>query len=152
MGDGGPGEDEDGDGQASAALKMNKLLLFLNLLIALFLMGCASSSQTIDPKPTDAPYVGEWSNMRGEWMKITSTQLQFLDDLPVGYHELRTPTDGTVFRLQILSDAPVNYFHRYLTIELQNPDHIYIESYDTREDELKGNVSWQNWFRYKEGG
>jgi len=43
------------------------------------------------------PYVGSWSNGRGEILTITKTTLQFGDDRPVLYRDVTRVTDGTTY-------------------------------------------------------
>ena len=67
----------------------------------------------------DAPYLGEWSNGRGETLIITAKTLQFADDKPVPYRDVTRATDGSIFELQITARGEVNAFPgKTLALEL----------------------------------
>jgi hypothetical protein len=53
------------------------------------------------------PYIGEWSNMRGETLVITSTDIQFLNDKPVSYRAIPRATEDSSFKLQITARGPI---------------------------------------------
>lgn len=58
----------------------------------------------------ELPYLGSWSNGRGETLVITAKTLQFADDEPVPYRDLTRATDGETFILQITARGNVNAF------------------------------------------
>lgn len=77
----------------------------LRVLLVLQLLVCAAFA-TGD----DAPYIGEWSNGRGETLTITEKTMQFADDKPVAYRDVTRATDGETFELQITARGEVNAF------------------------------------------
>ena len=58
----------------------------------------------------DLPYLGTWSNGRGETLIITSKTLQFAEDKAVAYKDVTRATDGQSFELQITAAGKVNAF------------------------------------------
>lgn len=58
----------------------------------------------------DLPYVGEWSNGRGETLVVTEKTIQFGDDRPLAYRDVTRATDGSTFELQITARGEVNGF------------------------------------------
>lgn len=56
------------------------------------------------------PYLGEWSNGRGETLTVTAKTLQFGTDKPVAYRDVTRATDGSDFELQITAPGTVNAF------------------------------------------
>lgn len=69
----------------------------------------------------DLPYLGEWSNGRGETLTITEDSLQFADDEPVKYRDLTRATDGNSFVLQITTAGEINAFPgKFLAVALED--------------------------------
>ena len=58
----------------------------------------------------DLPYLGHWSNGRGETLVITKKTLQFAEDKPVPYRDVTRGTDDSIFELQITVGGEVNAF------------------------------------------
>jgi hypothetical protein len=58
----------------------------------------------------ERPYLGEWSNGRGETLKLTPSTIQFGKDKPVAYRDVTRASDGSDFELQITSAGKVNAF------------------------------------------
>ena len=58
----------------------------------------------------ELPYLGEWSNGRGETLVITEKTIRFADDRALPYRDVTRATDGSTFELQINSRGPVNGF------------------------------------------
>jgi hypothetical protein len=56
------------------------------------------------------PYIGEWSNGRGEVLVITATTIKFANDRAVPYRDVTRGTDGSSFELQLNASKPVNGF------------------------------------------
>ncbi|MFN2475660.1 MAG: hypothetical protein ABR526_04880 [Chthoniobacterales bacterium] len=75
-------------------------------IIALAAAAAFSSLRASDERP----YLGEWSNGRGETLKVTSSTLQFGSDKPVAYRDVTRATDGSDFELQITASGQVNAF------------------------------------------
>ena len=58
----------------------------------------------------DLPYLGSWSNGRGETLVITAKTIQFGDDRPLPYRDVTRATDGSMFELQINARGTANGF------------------------------------------
>lgn len=56
------------------------------------------------------PYLGEWSNGRGETLKVTARTLQFGSEKPVAYRDVTRATDNSDFELQITTPGALNAF------------------------------------------
>lgn len=56
------------------------------------------------------PFLGSWSNGRGETLTITRTTIQFADDAAVPYRDVTRATDGQDFELQITARGEINGF------------------------------------------
>jgi len=67
----------------------------------------------------DLPYLGSWSNGRGETLVIKAKTMQFGDDRPVAYRDVTRVSDGESFELEITTPGKINFFARtlYLTFE-----------------------------------
>ncbi|MBD2771761.1 hypothetical protein [Iningainema tapete] len=64
------------------------------------------------------PYVGEWSNGRGETMSMTSNTIKFGRDKKLAYKNITKVTDGNYFEIQITSPGKINYFSKYLALQV----------------------------------
>ena len=58
----------------------------------------------------ERPYLGSWSNGRGETLTITAKTIRFAEDDPVAYRDVTRATDGSDFELQITSSEKINGF------------------------------------------
>ena len=58
----------------------------------------------------DLPYLGSWSNGRGETLVITEKTIQVGDDRPSAYRDITRATDGSMFELQIKARGAANRF------------------------------------------
>lgn len=74
----------------------------------------------IVPAPAKMPYIGRWSNGRGETLAITLRTLQFANDRPVYYRDVTKVTDGQHFSIQITSPGKINYFSKFLALSIEN--------------------------------
>ncbi|MDQ6809104.1 MAG: hypothetical protein M3Z64_06720 [Verrucomicrobiota bacterium] len=84
----------------------------------IFLLSALAVFATSALVAAESPYLGEWSNGRGDTLLITATTIQFANDKPVGYRDLTRATDGKSFMLQITAAGEVNFFsEKYLSIE-----------------------------------
>jgi hypothetical protein len=93
------------------------------------------------------PFVGEWSNGRGETLVITARSLQFGGDKPVSYRDVTKVTDGTVFYLEITSPGKLNYFTRYVAVSLEENGAMKTTMYDSyaemfNGDNAQGETTW----------
>jgi hypothetical protein len=88
-----------------------------------------------------APFVGEWSNGRGETLVITARSLQFGSDKPVTYRDVTKVTDGNLFYLEITSPGKLNYFTRYVAVSLEENREMKTTMYDSYADMFNGENS-----------
>jgi hypothetical protein len=58
----------------------------------------------------DLPYLGSWSNGRGETLVITAKTIRFGEDRALGYKDVTRATDGSSFELQITARGGENAF------------------------------------------
>ena len=96
----------------------------------------------------EAPYIGEWSNGRGETLTITDKTIQFGDDKPVAYRDVTRATDGSQFELQITARGDVNAFPgKTLALSIED-DTMDMVGYLSHEDFMEENnpqqiVTWE---------
>jgi hypothetical protein len=100
----------------------------------------------VSPSP---PYIGEWSNGRGELLVITSTTLRFQKDKPVPYRTIPRATVDSAHKLEITARGPVNYFQKFLWLIMRNEKEMIIEHFDSLSQITAGDTSVQHWFRQK---
>jgi len=72
---------------------------------AAFVFGFASARAADEP-----PYLGSWSNGRGETLVITEKTIRLGDGPKVAYRDVTRGTDGSSFELQITAPGKVNGF------------------------------------------
>lgn len=99
---------------------------------------------------TSAPYVGSWSNGRGETLVVTSRTLQAGEDEPVAFKDMTRVSDGDTFQLHITAKGEVNGFDgKYLSVEMTGRKEMKITQYDSYKDCLDGERAGSvvNWFR-----
>jgi len=90
------------------------------------------------------PYVGEWSNGRGDTLTITAGTIKFGKDKAVSYRDVTRVTNGREFNLEITTDAKLNYLTKYLHISLgdgDKTDEMKMTLYDSRKDMEDGQNS-----------
>lgn len=114
-------------------------LVFLALAIAI---GHARAAE-------DQPYLGSWSNGRGETLVITEKTVRFADDRALPYHDITRATDGATFELQITARGTANGFGgNTLGIECDG-DSMKITAYASHADYMLGGEpqSVVTWFK-----
>ena len=95
----------------------------------------------------DLPYLGSWSNGRGETLVITAKTIQFGDDRPLPYRDITRATDGSLFELQINARGVANGFGgNTLGVECER-DSMKITAYAShaaymQEENPKSVVTW----------
>jgi hypothetical protein len=90
------------------------------------------------------PYVGEWSNGRGDTLIITASTIKFASDKPVAYHDVTRVTNGREFHLEITTDTKLNYLTRFLHAsfgEGDKTDQMKLSLYNSRKDMEAGENS-----------
>jgi hypothetical protein len=100
--------------------------------------------------PAGMPYIGRWSNGRGERLVVAKRTLKFNSDKSVTYHDVTKVTDGDHFSLQITSRGKLNYFTKFIALSLEN-DEMKMTLYDSYEDMFNGKNSKgeSTWYRDK---
>src|SRR5438046_278515 len=124
-----------------------KVIVFACLfcLIALTVAGAASPA---------APYVGSWSNGRGETLVITGSTIKFANDKAVGYRDITRVTNGQEFDLEVTTQGKLNYLSKYLHISMAEgakPKEMKMTLYDSLKDMRDGenSVGEATWYRDK---
>lgn len=95
------------------------------------------------------PYLGQWSNGRGETLAITNSTIRFADDRPVPYRDLTRATDGSIFELQITASDRVNAFDgKFLFVSCEG-ERMRITSYASHAElaQERNPGSEITWFR-----
>jgi len=98
------------------------------------------------------PYLGKWSNGRGETLAITAKTIQFASDKPATYRDITKVTNGQEFNLEVTSEGKLNYLTRYLHVstgEGDKPDEMKMTLYNSRKDMEDGENSQgeATWYR-----
>ena len=91
------------------------------------------------------PYVGEWSNGRGDRLVINSNTVRFDTHKPTPYYDVTKVTNGREFNLQITTDAKLNYLTEFVHIsfgEGEKTDQMKMTLYNSRKD-MEGGVNSQ---------
>ena len=97
----------------------------------------------------DLPYLGNWSNGRGDTLVVTETTIRFADNRAVPYRDVTRATDGTSFELQITARGEVNAFPaKTLAVEVDG-DSMKITSYASHRDYMQAEdpQSVVTWFK-----
>lgn len=100
--------------------------------------------------PAGMPYVGRWSNGRGETLIVAKRMLKFNNDKSVTFRDVTKVTDGNHFSLQITSRGKLNYFTKFIALSLEN-DEMKMTLYDSYTDMFNGNnpQGESTWYRDK---
>jgi hypothetical protein len=104
----------------------------------------------IVPAPAKIPYIGRWSNGRGETLSITARTLQFANDRPVYYRDVTKVTDGHHFSIQITSRGKINYFSKFLALSVEK-DEMTMTLYNSYREMFDGEnpQGESTWYRDK---
>jgi hypothetical protein len=94
------------------------------------------------------PYIGEWSNGRGETLSVTSTTIKFGKDRKLTYKNLTKVTDGTYFTIQLTSSGKINFFQKFLSLKVDGKQ-MKMVGYNSYKDMYSGeNQGLEvNWYR-----
>jgi hypothetical protein len=83
------------------------------------------------------PYIGNWSNGRGETLTVTASTLRFNSDKAVTYRDVTKATDGNYFLLEVTAKGKVNYFSKYLNLVIEG-DEMKMTLYNSYQDMFDG--------------
>jgi hypothetical protein len=83
------------------------------------------------------PYVGNWSNGRGETLSVTERTLRFNSDKAVTYRDVTKATDGSYFLLEVTAKGNINYFSKYMSLEISD-DEMKMTLYNSYQDMFDG--------------
>ncbi len=83
------------------------------------------------------PYLGNWSNGRGETLTITSETIQFAEDDPVEYRDVTRATDGSSFELQITTPGEINAFPGKTLALVLEDDSMQMTGYASHADYMQ---------------
>lgn len=98
------------------------------------------------------PYLGEWSNGRGETLTITESTLRFAEDEPVKYRDITKATDDSSFELQITTPGEINAFPgKFVSVVLEG-DSLTMKTFSSHVDYMqeKDPQSIVTWFKDSE--
>jgi hypothetical protein len=100
--------------------------------------------------PARLPYVGNWSNGRGDTLFITGRTLRFGNDKRVTYRDITKVTDGDHFSLKITTPGKINYLSKYLALEMSG-DEMKMTHYNSQGDMFDGQnpQGEATWYRDK---
>lgn len=118
-------------------MKNTVLILLLGLLASV--VGATAKDK--------APYIGEWSNGRGETLIITATTIQFIDNKPVPYTDITEEGEAS-FTLQLNASGKLNYLSKFMQFTIAGKEEMKSEGYDSADDDAES-VSQATWFRDK---
>ena len=115
-------------------------------LAALLFLACSVSASAAD----DLPYLGSWSNGRGETLVIKAKTMQFGDDRPVAYRDVTRVSDGESFELEITTPVKINALPGktlYVTFE---EDAMKMTAYKSHAEFMQGGEVQMEVTWYKE--
>jgi hypothetical protein len=120
-----------------------RILTFLALIGAVSLLVPSAQASAL-------PYLGEWSNGRGETLVITAKTLQFGEGKPLPYRDITRATDGQTFQLQITAAGQVNGMGKFLQVSCAG-EKMHVVSYASGADLMHDEnvASDVTWFRDK---
>ena len=122
--------------------------------IILIVCGLLALSVAVAASGPPTPYVGEWSNGRGETLRIKSNTIQFANDKPVRYRDITRVTNGQEFDLEITSEEKLNYLTKFIHLSMaegDKPAEMKATLYDSLKDLRVGENSQgeATWYRDK---
>jgi hypothetical protein len=129
-----------------------KSVLFIALLASLGVLSALAAGWThkasAELKPL--PYIGKWSNGRGDTLAISASTIRFGSDKAVNYRDVTKATNGQEYNLEVVSLGKLNYLTKYLQISTgdgDKPDEMKMTLYDSYKDmedgeNSQGEASW----------
>ena len=97
----------------------------------------------------ELPYIGSWSNGRGETLVITEKTIRFADNRALPYRDITRATDGSTFELQITAKGAANGFGgNTLGVECEG-DSMKITAYASHAAYMQGGDAQSviTWFK-----
>lgn len=120
-----------------------------------FFVGVSLVPAALASKRWHDPYIGQWSNGRGETLVIGNNTIKFANDKAVNYRDITRVTNGKEFQLEITSEGKLNYLAKCLHISLSDKsDEMKMILYNSRKD-MEGGENSQGqttWHRNKQLG
>ncbi|NJM70952.1 MAG: hypothetical protein HC862_12390 [Scytonema sp. RU_4_4] len=108
----------------------------------------AHSSKPFLLAKSSQPYIGQWSNGRGETLSMTPTTIKFGKDRKLTYKNVTRVTDGTYFEIQITSSGKINYFQKFLSLKVDGKQMKMIGYNSYKDMHLGQNQGLEvNWYR-----
>jgi hypothetical protein len=106
----------------------------LSFLFAVFLLVAFTGAAGDD----EEAYFGQWTNDRGDLLRITAENIQLNKDKPMPYDDITEDSDGSFYLLQITTPAESNSFDgKYIRITFgSDADRFTLISYRTHADAL----------------
>jgi hypothetical protein len=106
-------------------------------------LACVTVARAAD----NAPYIGTWSNGRGEELVITAKTIKFAKDKPVPYEDITGVTDGKQFKIK-LNGVKLNFLSPYMVLIMNGKKSMKSLGFDSRQGFDKGSPSSEvNWDR-----
>jgi hypothetical protein len=106
----------------------------LSFLFAAFLLAAFTSAAADE----EEAYFGEWSNERGDVLRVTAETIQLNDDKSLRYDDITEDSDGSFYLLQITTSGEANSFEgKYIRITFgSDADRFTLITYRTHADAL----------------
>ncbi|MFL6539971.1 MAG: hypothetical protein ACJ8HU_04355 [Chthoniobacterales bacterium] len=120
-----------------------KAISFVGALLALSV--CAFSDE---PRP----YLGEWSNGRGETLTITANTIKFAESDAVQYRDVTHDSEDDTYELQITARGEINAFPGKTLVVACDKDSMEMTSYASHDAYVHEEepLSVITWFRDKD--
>jgi hypothetical protein len=109
--------------------------------LCLLLLGLMAAAGVAGPIAAQ-PYIGEWSNGRGEPLIITASTIKFSNNAPVAYHDVTRGSDGKSFTLQLTAKGKLNYLSPFMRLTLNGKAEMSSEGADTFNGEMTSSAKW----------
>jgi hypothetical protein len=129
-----------------------KTLAIITLLLWLSAFSTSGYSSSVSLTPL--PYIGEWSNGRGETLVIKAATIMFANDKAVNYRHITKVTNGREFDLEITTVGKLNYLTKFLHLSMgegAKPDEMKMTLYNSLKEMRDGENSQgeATWYRDK---
>ena len=93
--------------------------------------------------PTAAqPYVGEWSNGRGDPLILTATTIKFANNQPVPYRDITKASDGNSFTLMLNAKGRLNYLSPFMRMTMKGKGEMSTEGADSFNGDATSSATW----------